>query len=218
MYGKGMRSMCILAAVGSPLAACSNGASDQSFSRGSGSMGTPSPSPAPVDIPPPPPTESPPKPTERWQPFTQTDKMDDSHVVGVKVIADEDVKTMYGRMYRPRFWIGCQKNTTQAYFDVGTVLSTETRAWESDSAYGYTNGTPLRLRLDKDKPLSNFGNTSTDGSSAFLTNPIPILKKMIGRTTLLVEYTPMAGAPQTATFTITGMEEAIVDLRKACRW
>lgn len=159
-----------------------------------------------------------PPPKKRWQPFTHTDKMDDSQVIAVKLLADEDVRTMYGRSYRPRFTIGCQKNTTRAYFDVGTPLSTETRAWESDSAYGYRSGTPLRLRIDKDPPFSNLGDTSTDGESAFVSNPTTALKKMIGRQTLLVEYTPMGSAPQTVTFTIDGIGDAIADVRKACRW
>lgn len=174
----------------------------------------PTVSPIPDPVPPP----SLPTPAERWHPFTQKDKMDDSVVVGVKLLADDDVRTMYGQAYRPRLVIGCQKDTTDAYVDVGTLLTTETRQWESDEAYGWKSGVPLRLRLDKDPPMSNFASQSTDGTAAYLSNPTAILKKMISHTTLLVEYTPMGAAPQTVTFTLTGMGDAIAELRKSCHW
>jgi len=157
-------------------------------------------------------------PTPTWEPFSQTRAIDDSTVMGVRLLADEHVSTPYKENYWPRLWIGCDKDTTSAYFDVGTLLNTETRSWESDYAYGYRSGTPLRLRIDKETPISNFADMGADNTSAFLSGPIPILKKMFGHTTLLVEYAPMSSSRQTATFTISGIEAAITDVRKTCHW
>jgi Type VI secretion system VasI, EvfG, VC_A0118 len=162
--------------------------------------------------------DSPPPQPPAWQPFSQTDAIDDSMVVGVKLVADEVVQMTDSRQFRPKFWIGCKKDTTSAYFDVGTILSSETRSWESDEAYGYKSGTQVRLRIDKEPPISEFGGISADGASAFLSNPISSLKKMIGHSTLLVEYSPLASAPRTTRFTITGINDAMAELRKACHW
>jgi hypothetical protein len=199
------------------LTACTKDLSEIS-AAGSGSAASGPVQAVPVASRPPPMPSEPTPSAKTWQAFTQPDKMDDSQAVGVNLIADEEVTTRYGRAYRPRFWIGCQKNTTQAYFDLGSLLATETRAWESDEAYGYKSGTSLRLRLDKEPPISNFASSSTDGTAAFLSNPITLLKKMVGHTTLIVEYSPMGSSPQTVSFTITGMAEAIAVLRKTCHW
>jgi hypothetical protein len=62
---------------------------------------------------------------------------------------------------------------------------TETREWESDDAYGYGSGTPIRLRIDKEPPISNFSDYSTDGTGAFLVQPTAILEKMLRHTKLI---------------------------------
>lgn len=76
----------------------------------------------------------------------------------------------------------------------------------------------MRLRIDKEPPISNFGYTNAEDTDAFISNPIPILKKMIDHTTLLVEFTPVASSPRTVKFTITGIEGAMANLRKTCHW
>ncbi len=154
----------------------------------------------------------------KWDTVVQTDRMDDQQIVGIKRASEEFVTTTFGKRVLPKIWIVCNKTKTDVRIDLGSILDTEVRSWESSDAYGYTSGTPLRLRFDQDKPVSHFGLTSTDGTSAFLKNPIPIVKKMIGKKTLLVEYRPMRSGPQTVSFALDGLDEALTEVRKACHW
>jgi type VI secretion system protein VasI len=41
---------------------------------------------------------------------------------------------------------------------------------------------------------------------------------MFGKSTMIVRITPFGENPFTATFNISGLEEAIVPLRQACKW
>lgn len=153
-----------------------------------------------------------------WEPFEHTDKMDDSTAIGIKIRSPESVEGSFGRPFQPRLWIFCANKKTEVRIDLGSILDTEVRSWESDDAYGYTSGVGVRLRLDQEKPAANFGNSSTDGTSIFLRNPVAFAKKMIGRNVLLVEYAPIASARRTATFSITGFGDAVASVRKACKW
>lgn len=153
-----------------------------------------------------------------WEPFHQTNKMDDSEVIGVRIAAVEQIDSVQGHRYRPWFWIGCDKNTTHAYFDFGTFVPSEVRSWESSEAYGYRSGVPVRVRIDRGSPISNFGNPTADGKGVDLSDPIAILKKMIGHDTVLIEFTPVNEAPKTVKFSIVGIDAALTEVRRACRW
>jgi type VI secretion system protein VasI len=47
---------------------------------------------------------------------------------------------------------------------------------------------------------------------------IPEIKRLFGGKKLIARMTPYSENPFTATFNITGLEEAIEPLRKACHW
>jgi type VI secretion system protein VasI len=144
--------------------------------------------------------------------------MDDTTTVGIWARSNDSVTSMLGRPVTPKITILCRNDETQAYVDIGGPFAQETRSWEGESSYGYTTGIPLRLRVDHDPPIPNFGAASNDQTSAFFSSPIPVLKKMFGHDKLLVEYTPMGDGPKTIEFGITGLAEAIDPVRKACKW
>ena len=77
----------------------------------------------------------------------------------------------------------------------------------------------VEYRTDKLPPKEQYWKSGTDGGSSFFpSRTVEFLKKMEGSTLLTAKVTPIGKAPITAEFDITGIEEALAPIRKACRW
>ncbi len=79
----------------------------------------------------------------------------------------------------------------------------------------------VTYRLDKQGPRSVAMEASADEEALGLwkgRKSIPIIKTMFGKSQLIIRMTPHSQSPVTATFDISGLDEAIKPLRKACGW
>lgn len=142
-----------------------------------------------------------------WDVIVKTSPVDDSQNVYLRVVSSEAVANRYGGVSRPSLMVRCQENKTNLY----TV-------W---SDYLGNEDIELTIRIDKDPAYSRDWSISTDGNAAGLWNggnSIPFIQSLFGRDQLLVRLTPYAESAVTAIFPISGLEQAIEPLRKACGW
>ncbi len=75
--------------------------------------------------------------------------------------------------------------------------------------------------LDSGTARTVNGETSTDNRAIGLwrgNRSIPVIKQMFGKSEMVIRMTPYGKSSFTATFDISGHEQAINPLRKACSW
>lgn len=71
------------------------------------------------------------------------------------------------------------------------------------------------------QPRAVDADASTDNKALGLWSggkAIPVVKQMLGKSTMITRMTPFSESPFTATFNISGLNRAIEPLRKACNW
>ena len=104
------------------------------------------------------------------------------------------------------------ENTTVMYFATPDCHMTS-----SDySSYG-----DVTYRIDDQKARTVEFEASGNNRSLGLWSggrAIPEIKRLFGGETMIARMTPYSQNPFTATFNITGLEETIEPLRKACHW
>lgn len=153
-----------------------------------------------------------------WTKSESVDPMDNSKRLALWARTDSPIHDQFGNPASARFVISCAKKKTEAVFQFTAMLDSETHSWSSDSGYGWSTSTQLRLRIDDGKPEDRRATPSTDSTAAYLKSPIADIKRMFDHDKLLVEFQPYNSGPQTTTFTITGLKEQISDIRANCKW
>lgn len=136
-----------------------------------------------------------------------TDKTD----VYLSVASDEIVDCGWNRGDKIRLFVRCLDNATSL------IVATQCHMTSS----GYNDYGDVTYRLDDEKARTVGMDASTNNRSLGLWNggkSIPVIKQMFGKTKMIVKMTPYGENPFTATFTISGLEEAVKPLREACAW
>jgi type VI secretion system protein VasI len=147
----------------------------------------------------------------KWEIQKETSKLTDQTNVYLTVESNEIIDCGWNHGDRIRLWVRCVENTTALVFQTGCHMTSS-----SYSDYG-----KITYRLDEEKAQTIRANESTNNRSLGLwsgARSIPIIKKMFGKSSMIVRMTPFSENPFTATFNISGLEDAIAPLRKACKW
>ena len=79
----------------------------------------------------------------------------------------------------------------------------------------------VTFRIDKEAAFERSLNASTNNHSLGLWSggsAIPMIKRLIGKSTLAIRATPYNESPGLFEFPIAGLDEALKPLRKACGW
>lgn len=148
-------------------------------------------------------------PASTWRTWSDQDPMTDEIVVGAVLTADDGAGILSGP---PTITVRCKKNDTDVMFD-----------WH-DGVVSEWIGTDLlataTLRFDDGKPEKiSLGDSQGISTTYFSRSPITLAKKLLGHKKLLTGYTAaMGGKPVYTNFTLTGSEEALAPVRKACGW
>lgn len=156
------------------------------------------------DSTPPPPPPSPWK-VSRWQ-----SKMDDSPAVLLRSQSEEIVSGRFGSPGPATLMLRCLENTTNLLVKVNDHFLADIQ--------GYGN---VRYRIDDRQAAILRMRESTDNEALGLWTggqAIPVIRRMFGHDQVTMQITPFNQSPVTVTFPITGLQEAIVPLRKACHW
>lgn len=147
---------------------------------------------------------------ENWITSITTSPVDDSETVGLATFALETVSGRFNQFARPRLLLRCLRNTTSAYIDFDGLHMTDIQG------YGQ-----VTFRVDKRKAITRSTKVSTSNDSLGFWrggNAIPFIKSLFGGETLLVQATPFNESRVTFSMDISGIEQAIRPLRKACNW
>ena len=151
-----------------------------------------------------------PEQNSAWRVSISQSKVDDSTTVVLSSDALETVSGRFNRTARPLFVLRCQENTTAAFINFDGLHMADHRGYEN-----------VTFRVDKNKAFTRAMRTSTNKQALGLWSggsAIPFIRGLFGGKVLLVQATPFNESPVTFQVNISGLEEAIAPLRKACNW
>jgi type VI secretion system protein VasI len=101
--------------------------------------------------------------------------------------------------------IRCRAGTTDIYIDWHQVVNTESQTVDWGLGYGSLSSASWRV--------------STDNEATFYPgDDVSQVKEFFGHTRLVVLTTPSGYLPITATFDITGIQNAVAGVRQTCGW
>ncbi len=146
-----------------------------------------------------------------WQVRTEVSQLTDQTNVFLYVKSDETVNCGWNRSDKVTLWVRCVENKTAIIFQTGCHMTSSK----------YNNYGDVTYRVDGQKARTVGFTESTNNRSLGLWRggrSIPEIKRLFGGKTLIARMTPYSENSFTATFNITGLEEAIGPLRKACHW
>jgi hypothetical protein len=120
------------------------------------------------------------------------------------------VEDRYGRKAHLDLYIYCREKKTDLVILFGGHFM---------SSLG--QGGTVTFRVDKKPAIQKSLTVSNDHSALGLwggANSIPFIKSLFGASTLFVRATPHSHSSVSSEFNISGLQEAIVPLRRACGW
>lgn len=155
-------------------------------------------------------TVEPPKKSGDWVVRQDTSKLDDTKTVVLMVESDQPIRKRFGGTESGTLLIRCQENTTSLFF-----------TWAGNFMSDLQGRGRVDYRID-DTPASRINtDVSTDNTALGLWSggtAIPFIKRLIGANTLYVRATPFSDSPVEMTFNISGLDQAIIPLKDACKW
>lgn len=147
-----------------------------------------------------------------WSTRLDKSKFEDTTDVYLSVRSNDTVDCGgFSAPERITLYLRCQENTTSL------IIATS----NCHVASGFGGYGQVDMRTDGDKARTVSMVESTHNRSLGLWSggkAIPAIKRLFGKETLLVRFTPFNESPVTAEFNITGVENAVETLREACNW
>ncbi len=146
----------------------------------------------------------------KWIVRTDVSPLTDDKNVFLSLQSENEVPGKYGGRGKGVIWLRCMENTT-------AVLINFNNHFMSDHAGGGT----VEFRRDDSPLYKSRMNESNDNSSLGLWNggnAIPFIKGLLGTNQLIVRATPFSESAITLTFDVTGVDNAITELRETCSW
>jgi type VI secretion system protein VasI len=156
-------------------------------------------------------TEPPAADKGAWIVQTEKSAMTDQTDVFATVFSEEVVNCGWNDGDRIQLTLRCMENTTSMIFGTGCHMTSSE----------YNNYGDVDLRVDEQQARTVGFQESTNNRSLGLWNggrSIPEIKRLFGGKKLLARMTPFSENAFTATFDISGVEEAVKSLREACGW
>ncbi len=144
---------------------------------------------------------------KKWHVSKGKSDLDDSQNVYMYVAAGNTIPGPWNKLVRPKLWIRCAENTTSFLidWDVSIHIRNTSMLFRIDSQPAQTRTFPIST---DHKTLGYFS-----GKKA-----IPFIKSLFGANELLLRVTPYGKEPAQVTFNLSGIEQAVKPLRKACGW
>ncbi|MBK8639464.1 MAG: hypothetical protein IPN92_14760 [Chromatiaceae bacterium] len=143
----------------------------------------------------------------RWNLSIDKSSLDDSTNVYMHIAANDTIPGTLNLPVRPKLWIRCSENTTSAFVDWDVFINIQNIS--------------MIYRIDSQKASTKSFSISTDHEALGYFSggqSIPFIKSLFGVTKLLIEVTPFGKNPVQVTFDVSGLEQAVVPLRKSCKW
>ena len=145
-----------------------------------------------------------------WIVTQSTSKMDDSKTVVLHTASKEVVRKNFGGADSADLYIRCSEGVTSLYVILADNFLADTEDYGS-----------VTYRVDNAKPSKREMSASTDNKALGLWSggtAIPFIKKMLKAKQITMRVTPYNQSPITVTFPVSGLNEALTPIQKACRW
>lgn len=116
----------------------------------------------------------------------------------------------YGSASSLTLWVRCLENTT------AVILSGDCHMASGFHGYG-----EVTYRLDEQKAETRSFDASTDSTALGLWrggSSIPFAKSLLGKGRLIVRFTPFGLSPAEYTFNLSGVDNAVQQVRQQCGW
>lgn len=148
---------------------------------------------------------------KNWTVREETSKITDQANVFLNTLSKEVFACDRYTDEKARLVVRCMENTT------AIMISSNCHLTSSDySSYGHVD---VRLDSDKSKTVRMQESTSSDTLGLWSGGrSIPFIKGMFGKRKMLARVTPYGQSASILEFDITGIEDEIAPLRKACGW
>ncbi|WP_157966243.1 type VI secretion system-associated protein TagO [Oceanibium sediminis] len=146
----------------------------------------------------------------KWKMTIDSSELTDDRNVFLVLFSEDLVRGRFGESGYARLLIWCRENTTAVIFGFNDQFMA--------SAQGY--GT-VEYRVDKQQMRTVRMQESTDNTVLGLWSggqSIPFIKELLGHETLIVRATPFNESSVTVKFDISGLDNAITELRETCSW
>lgn len=143
----------------------------------------------------------------KWTLRENSSPIDDSKTVVGTLEADETVSVGPYKRTRPLLVVRCSENVTSAYFVYDVFLG--------------SNEMEATTRADADKAVTDVWSISTDHKAVGMwdgSTSIPFLKRMAGKSRLVVRLTPYSELPVTVSFSLDGLNAVATSVAKTCGW
>ena len=142
--------------------------------------------------------------TGRWQVYTTflEDQLDELYIS--TLIASEGGYSWR----RPVLTLRCWQGKTGAFVNWRESLGTSF----------LTNTREVSYRIGDNDSVQDGWSVSTNEEAVFAPEPIEFIQSMIGEDTLSMRVWPRDGDPLNATFDITGVDAAVLEIRNVCGW
>jgi len=140
----------------------------------------------------------------KWIVTKDKSPIDDSDTVVLTLDSSEPIINNYQQLVTPTIILRCSRNTTNAYVTWDMFLGTDT--------------IQVLSRIDKKRATTKTWYISTDYKATFAPKNISFIKSLFGHKKLVLQLTPYGSSTKTTSFDISGIEEQIKPLRKACKW
>jgi type VI secretion system protein VasI len=106
----------------------------------------------------------------------------------------------------PGLVLRCQRGRTDAYIE-----------WRQ--FFGAASAVEVTVRIGNAEPVTQDWHVSADNTSTLLPgNTMRFIESLFGETRVAARTTPYGDDPVTAEFSITGVENAVANVREACGW
>ena len=144
-----------------------------------------------------------------WEVTQEQSKIDDTSNVVLRLKSVEPIRNRYGRTEYLDLIITCRDQRTMLYIVFGGHFMSS------------LNSGTVTYRIDKTPAQKRQFRESNDHQALGLwsaSEAIPFIRSLYGAKILFVRATPHSESSVSAEFNVTGIEEAVVPLGKACKW
>lgn len=149
--------------------------------------------------------------TGKWTLEVVKSKMKDTTDAFADLVSQESVQcASFGEASPLQLTLRCMENTTAITVGGNCHL-----------ASGFQGYGKVTYRIGDHEAQSKNFQASTDNQVLGLWSgsaAIPMIKEMLGEEKMLVRFTPFSMSPVEVEFDITGIDEAVADIRKSCNW
>jgi type VI secretion system protein VasI len=164
---------------------------------------------------------------DKWLVTENPSPMDDSKTVVLRLESESTIQGPLGTV-KPTLFLRCKEKKTDVYVSTEMAARIEEGLDGGPSAFH-----TVRIRLDDGTATQEAWTESTDHRALFVPDMVydssgnfaaisggvvAFAKRLAGAKTLVFEFTPFDGTPQTTRFNLQGLNKHLRRIGEACGW